>query len=204
LLAQARAIPRLEVHRDAARHEIRAAGHPVGCGVVALRDPHVLVDDVLRLGLDVGRAVLEPEQVARRRLRRRRRAGATEAELRPAQRGEAEGDAGEVADGVDGDLRVVGAGLDAEVTAASMRVELVGREVRQLAQFLRLLLRQAETILAVARAEQGGAEAERDRQAGRAEPVGLTRVGRGGVVGRHLVRRRQPAHHAFGGGTPGT
>ena len=89
------------------------------------------------------------------------------------------------------------------IAATAARVELVGREVRQLAQFLRLLLRQAETILAVARAEQGGAEAERDRQAGRAEPVGLTRVGRGGIVGRHLVRRRQPAHHAFGGGTPG-
>ena len=53
---------------------------------------------------------------------------APEAELRPAHHDDAAADAGEVADGVERDLRVVGARLDAEVAAAARRVELVAGE----------------------------------------------------------------------------
>ena len=61
----------------------------------------------------------------------------------------AEGDPGEVADRVHGDLRVVGAGLDAEVAVAARRVEVVGREVRQLAGAPGLAVGEAEAVLAV-------------------------------------------------------
>ncbi len=44
-----------------------------------------------------------------------------EAELRPAHRGAARGDPGQVADGVHRDLRVVGAGLDRQVAVAASR-----------------------------------------------------------------------------------
>ena len=58
-------------------------------------------------------------------LRAAGRRGAAEAELRPAHHDDAAADPGQVADRVEGDLRVVGAGLDAEVAAAALRVELV-------------------------------------------------------------------------------
>ena len=51
----------------------------------------------------------------------RRRGGAAEAELGPAHRDGAEPDPGQVADRVHGDLRVVGAGLDAQVAVAARR-----------------------------------------------------------------------------------
>ena len=62
----------------------------------------------------------------------RRRRGAPEAELRPADARGAERGPGQVADRVHRDLRVVGAGLDDEVAVGARRVEVVGREVRQL------------------------------------------------------------------------
>ena len=101
------------------------------------------------LGLQVGGAVLEAEQVARRGLLGRGRRRAAEAELGPAHRDGAEADPGEVADRVHRDLRVVGAGLDAQVAVAAVGVEVVGREVRQLAQRRRLAVPQAEPVLAV-------------------------------------------------------
>ena len=98
------------------------------------RHPHVVAQQVGVLGLDVAGAVLEPEQVARGRLRARRRRRAAEAELRPADRDPAEADADQVADGVHGDLRVVRAGLDADVAVAARRVQVVRRETRQVDQ----------------------------------------------------------------------
>ena len=71
------------------------------------------------LELEVVGAVLEAHQVARRGLLAARRRRAPEAELRPAERRRAAGDPGEVADGVERDLRIVGAGLHAEVAAAA-------------------------------------------------------------------------------------
>ena len=57
--------------------------------------------------------------------------GATEALLRPADRRRAAGDAGEVADRVEEHLRVVTTRLHAEVAAATVGIELVARERRQ-------------------------------------------------------------------------
>ena len=97
----------------------------------------------------------------------RRGGGAAEAELRPAHRDRAEADPGQVADRVHGDLRVVRAGLDAEVAVRLLRVEHVGREVRQRAQRLRLPVGEAEAVLAVLVAEERRTEAEGDRQPAR-------------------------------------
>jgi hypothetical protein len=55
----------------------------------------------------------------------------------------------EVADGVHRHLRVVGAGLDAQVAAAAVGVERVAGEVREVHQGLGALARQAEPGLAV-------------------------------------------------------
>ena len=46
----------------------------------------------------------------------------------------AEADAGKVADGVDGHLGIVGAGLDHDVAAGAAGLEVVAREVRQVDQ----------------------------------------------------------------------
>ena len=75
-----------------------APGQPRGLGVVAGADPDVLLDVRGLLGLEVHRAVLEPEEVPWRRLARRGGRGAAEPELRPADRHGAEPDARQVAD----------------------------------------------------------------------------------------------------------
>ena len=62
---------------------------------------------------------------------------------------------------MDGDLRVVGAGLHAQVAAGAGRVEGVAREVRQVLQRRRLPVSEAEPIAAVGVTEQRRAEAER-------------------------------------------
>src|SRR4051812_7125108 len=79
-------------------------------------------------GLEVVRAVLHPEQVARGALAGGRRRRPAEAELRPADADQPLPDPGEVADGVHRDLRVVGAGLDAQVATAAGRVDLLTLE----------------------------------------------------------------------------
>jgi hypothetical protein len=73
---------------------------------------------------------------------------------------------------VERDLRIVGAGLDAEISVRLVRVELVEREVRDVGQLGRPLRRQADLV------EQRGAEPERQRQARRGEPGRLAGVGR--------------------------
>ena len=81
------------------------------------------------------------------------------------------------------DLGVMGTGLDAQVAVAACRVEVVGREVRELAEMGRLAVRDAEAVLAVL-LEEGRAEPEGQGQAGGAESEGLAGVGRRGVVRR--------------------
>ena len=58
-------------------------------------------------------------------------------------------DPGQVAHRVHRDLRVVGAGLDAQVPAAAGRVELVAGERRQVGERLRPALGQPEAVAAV-------------------------------------------------------
>ena len=82
-------------------------------------------------------------------------------ELRPADAHHARAEADQVADGVHGDLRIVRAGLDAEVAAADRRVELVAGEGGQLGQRRRTAGGQAEPVGAVGGREERGAEADR-------------------------------------------
>jgi len=190
LLARRRPVPRLDVHVDPPGDQERPAREPLGVVVVAPVHPHVLVDGPAVLGLEVGRAVLEPEQVARRLLRRRRGRRTPEAELGPAQRRAAEGDAREVADGVYGDLRIVRARLHAQIPFGARRLQGVGGEVRQPPQATGLPVRQAEPVVAVLVAEQRRAEAEGEREPGRREAERLA-----GVGGRGVVRQRRPTAH---------
>ena len=71
------------------------------------------------------------------------------------------------AHGVHGDLRVVGARLDADVAAADRGFEHVSGEGRQLVECRRLPVGDPETIDPIGGAEEGGAEADGDREVGR-------------------------------------
>ena len=111
----------------------------------------------------------------------RRRRGAAEAELRPAQRRRAPRPMrAEVADGVERDLRVVGAGLDAEVAAASGRVELVAGERASGAQRAGPAARPSPKRPP---REDAGPEAERDRQPGRRRGRAPRRCRRAAAIG---------------------
>ena len=109
------------------------------------------------------------------------RRGAAEAELGPAHRHRAAADPGQVADRVEGDLGIVGAGLDADVAAAFERGQLVAGQRRDRLQRRRALRRQPEP----AAFEQAGAEAEGDGQVGGQQADRLA-----GVVGRRQQHRR--------------
>ena len=134
-----RAVPVFQRHADAADHQIAAAAHP-GRPVVA--DPH----DFVRSAAGVVGAVLEAHQIARRLAVGGAR---QEAGLRPAHLRHVVGEPGELAHGVERDLRVVGAGLDRQIAAGSRRHQLVAVEPRQIDQRLRPSRREAVAILAV-------------------------------------------------------
>ena len=170
LVADVVGVPRLDVHADFARHQIRAALHPRLIRLVA--DPHPLFGDARVLGLDVRRSVLEPEQVPRCHLRSRRGRCATETLLEPAQRDNGAADTGKVADGVKGDLRVFGARLHADVAAADRRVDRrVNCQLPQRFQGRGHFVAQAESIV-----EQSWAEAHCDREFVRPEVEGFAGV----------------------------
>src|SRR5581483_5138527 len=135
---------------------VRPNGAPLAFRRPIVRS-YVPLERLLFLELDVVRAVLEAHQVARLFLRAARRRRPPEVELRPAHRHLPATDAGEVADGVEGDLRVVGAGLDGEIAVRPLGLELVAGKARERTQGLRT--REAEAL------EERGAEAERQRQA---------------------------------------
>ena len=178
LLLQAGAVPALDRHLDRAGHEVAAAGHP------SLVGPHPAVE---RLGVvreDVGGAVLEAEQVARRLLPRTRARGPAVPEAGPAHLGTTEGDAAQVADRVHHDLRVVGARLDAEVAVTDRVLEEVERERRQRGERLGSPGGDAERVTFPV--EQRGAQAEGQREVVRAESerlAGVVRRSEGRAVG---------------------
>ena len=207
---EALAVPGLDVHVDPARDQVGPAREP-GLVVVG-RDPDVAVEVVGLLRLDVERAVLEAEQVAWSRLRRRGGRRTPEAELRPAHRDGPEADPGEVADRVDRHLGVLRAGLHADVAARLRRVELVTGEVRQVAQRLGLTVCQAEPVAAVARpgTVPGPKPKVRVRPPGVrpiASPVssggtsGAPSVGPTGPAGSPWVIRSAAVVHAFSSDT---
>ena len=148
------------------------------------------------LGLDVGGAVLEPHHVAGRGLLHRGRAGAPEPQLRVTDRRGAAGDAGQVADGVHGDLRVIGAGLDTQVAAAAGRVEGISGEGREVGELVRASAGHCESVDALAVGEQGGAEADGEGQPRRRQVQCFTGVLR---WQRRVPRHRSGAHVAGDG-----
>ena len=81
LITQVVAVPVLEEHLNPSGHQVAATPHP---GLVRLvTDPDVAIQEIGLLGLDVARAVLEPQQIARRRLRGAGRGRLAEPELHP-------------------------------------------------------------------------------------------------------------------------
>ena len=162
LLAKRRAVPGLDRHADLAHGQVRAAVHP---GWLVVRTgPHEFVEAGLVVGGDVGRSVLESEQVARCRLALGGDGTLSEAHLGPLDSRLAEGEAHQVANRVHGDLGVVGASLDADVSAAERWIDGVAGEVRQVGQRGRLLVGDAEPVDPLRGPEQGGPESDRDRQ----------------------------------------
>lgn len=152
------------------------------------------------LGLQVVGAVLLTEQVARRLLLGGGGRRAPEAQLRPAQPRPAEREAGEVADGVHRNLRVVRAGLHAEIAAGDPRFNEVVDHLRQRLELLRQLPGEAEAIDPVLREKQAAAEAEGEGEPGGAVIGGLAGVSRRsqrvaveGPAGRHLQAHHEPA-----------
>ena len=102
-----------------------------------------------------------------------------------------------------GDLRVVSTCLDAQITVGSLRVELVGGEVRQALQLRPAAGRESETILAVL-AEQCRTETEGDRQPCWRQADGLAGVVRGAPYGpgRPELPSTVTQRHACGGDGP--
>ena len=74
------------------------------------------------------------------------------------------------------DLRVVGAGLHAQVALGARRVEVVAREVRQRLERRRAPVGEAEAVAPRGVAEQPGTEAEGDRQPARGQAERLAGV----------------------------
>ncbi|CAB4914100.1 unannotated protein [freshwater metagenome] len=201
LVAQVLPVPDLDQHPDLAADQVGAAVHP---GVGA-RDPDEAVQGGRLLGLEVVGAVLEAEQVARGHLVRGRRRRPAEPQLRPADADQADPDPGQVADGVHGHLRVVGAGLDAQVPAADRRVDQVAGEAGQLDQRRGLPVGDAEPVRPVGGAEQGGPEPDGQRQPGRRQTQRLAGVVRRRVlVAPHRTDRAGvlPPGHPPGGRRP--
>ena len=123
-------------------------------------------------------------------LRRGRRRRAAEPELGPAQSRSAAADAGEVAERVEGDLRVVGAALHGEVAAGLVRVEHVALEARHVDE-------RGRTV----RGETQAIGARRTRAIGPRPTVIVSRRGSrpsrlARVVGRRLGLSGRPARPA--------
>src|ERR1700691_2055679 len=122
----------LERNSDAPRRQIAAAAHPVGPLVT---DPHDVVEAPRAVSGDVrpGAArivgsVLETHQVSRRFVARRLR---KKAFLGPAKLARAIRQAGELADGVKRDHRIVRACLKRNVAPGARWLELLATEFRQ-------------------------------------------------------------------------
>ena len=82
-----------------------------------------------------------------------------------------------------GDLRVVGAGLDAEVAAGALGLQRVALESRQRLEVRGRRDGEAEPVDAVGIREQARPEPERDREAARRQAERLAGVDRRRVVG---------------------
>ncbi len=144
--------------------------------------------------------------------------------MRPAHLGDLVGEPHQLPHRVEGDLRIVGAGLDRQIAAAVAFDQLVADEVRQVDQCFRPPAGEAIAVLAVLD-EQAGAEPEGYGQPRRRQPLRVAGVGQrdlrrgrllagGDELGRvdavgsvdiGAVERldRPPVGKARGGGRPG-
>lgn len=123
-------------------------------------DPDVRVEGGRVVGPDVARAVLEAHQIPGRHLFGSGGRGAAEAQLGPAQGGRAAGRPGEVADGMEDHLRIVRAGLDAQVAVGQFRPQDgVAGDGAERGQLGRSTVGQAEPVV-----EQAGTETDGDGQ----------------------------------------
>src|SRR6202453_4930197 len=154
----------LERNSDASRRQVAAAAHPIGPLVA---DPHDVVEAPRTVSGDVrpGAArivgsVLETHQVSRRFVAWRLR---EKAFLDPAKLARAIRQAGELADGVKRDHRIVRACLNRNVPPGARRLELIAIEFRQVDERRRPLGREAVPVRSVLR-EKPGAETEGDGQ----------------------------------------
>ena len=171
LLVQVALVPALDPRPHTPDHQVAAAAHPGR--PVLVPDPDVAVHLPCVRGAQVVRAVLEAEQVAAGLVGRRGARRLGEAGLRPSRPCGAEvaGDAGQVADGVERHLRVVGARLDGEVAAAARRLQPVAGKRRKVDQGVR-----TAAAKAIAAVEQRWPEADGHRQPRRSQPQRLTGV----------------------------
>ena len=112
----------------------------------------------------------------------------------------------QVADGVHGDLRIVGAGLDAQIAAADRRVELVARERGQLGQRRGTPGGEAEAVRAVGVVNRVRPEPDGQRQAGRRAGRWPRRCRPAARTARRRRRRpgRRPSPRSSGGRPPST
>ncbi len=140
----------------------------------------MLVEGRRVLRNDVVGAVLEAQQVARRRLGQGGLRRPAEARLRPANRRLPVGDPGEVPDRVHRHLRIIGAGLHAEIAVTPFGLQGVAREWRQIRQGRRTQRPKPEPVDTIL-LEEPRAEADGHRQPARRQVERLPRV-----VGRRL------------------
>ena len=149
LLAERRAIPRLDEHADAPGDLVRASAHPRR--LLGRPDPHGPIELRGVVDGDVVGAVLEPLQVPRRRIVAAAAGGPAEADLRPARHHDAPAHPREVAHRMEGHDRVVGARLHADVAARQQGVEVVARQRRDVGERRRTEARQPEAVVATSR-----------------------------------------------------
>ena len=118
--ASGRAVPGLDVHPDLPGDQVGAAGHPGRRRRPSDGATHTCSSSAApSSGLMLAVPSLKPNRLRGVDLAARRRRGAPEARAGPPHGDDAEADPDQVAHRVHGDLRVVGAGLDAEVAAAA-------------------------------------------------------------------------------------
>ena len=139
-------------------------------------------------GMAVSRAVLEAHQVAGRGLCGARGRRPAEAELEPPHRHDPPAQPGEVARRVEGNLRIIRAGLHTEVPSAPVRVELIAGQRGQGRERSRAPCPQPEAPVKEPGPETDGQGERGRRQAGSFSGVRWRRVRLPGAAGHRLAR----------------
>jgi hypothetical protein len=192
LLVQGGAVPELDEHADDADGLVAAAHRPGGLAVVG-PDPDQLVHQLPVGDVEVGRAVLEAEQVAVvGPAGHRPGVGPVVAVEHPAQDQVVPGPAHQLAQGVQQRVGLVGREGQQQVAVALGRVEAVVGQERHPDQLPGSALGQAEAVV----------EQRRPHAEGHGQPVGAQLgpedAGLGGRVGGVAAQRRAGLHQPAG------